>query len=98
MPRKLSVFDTFLVAVGDRIRLLRNQRGYTLEQMGVSIGLDKSNMFRIEQGRNITLVTLLKVAAVLEVSPAELIDNEINVVQEDAEAFITRKKRRRRAV
>lgn len=63
--RKKNPVDEFLVQVGDNIRRHRTRHGFTLEELGRDIGLDKSNMHRIEMGRNITLVTLLKIAATL---------------------------------
>jgi DNA-binding Xre family transcriptional regulator len=95
MPRHRSSLEEYLVAVGDKIRRTRIQRGYTLEEVGRDIGLDKSNMYRIEQGRNITLLTLLKIAVVLEVDPNDLIKNNVEVELSDLEKFLRAKQRRR---
>lgn len=93
MPRKKSSLDEFLVSVGDNIRRIRRERGYTLDELGIDIGLDKSNMHRIEQGKNITLLTLVKVAAFLEVNPQELLKTSVNIALEDAESYIRKKKK-----
>ena len=47
----------FLEAIGKNIKAYRVKKGLTLEQLGEDIGTDKSNMLRIEQGKNITLLT-----------------------------------------
>jgi DNA-binding Xre family transcriptional regulator len=93
MAKKRNAFDDFLDAVGGNIHRIRMRKGHTLEQLGRSVGLDKSNMHRIEQGKNITLVTLLKISAILEVKPTDLIKSDVSVTTADAEAFVRRKKR-----
>jgi transcriptional regulator with XRE-family HTH domain len=92
MVSKRTAFDEILTAIGDNIRRYRITRGYTLDQLGCDIGLDKSNMYRIEQGKNITLLTLIKIAAILEVNPDELLRTDIILKQEDAEAYMRSKK------
>lgn len=86
-----DTIETFLEQVGNNIRTYRQKKGLTLEALGEDIGLDKSNMYRIEQGKNITLVTLLKIAAFLEVSPGKLIQNTPDVLLEDAEKYQRKK-------
>jgi transcriptional regulator with XRE-family HTH domain len=92
MARKRNPVDEFLVQVGDNIRRVRTRHGFTLEELGRDIGLDKSNMHRIEQGRNITLVTLLKIAAFLDVPPATLLPSDVTVASEDVERYVRAKK------
>jgi transcriptional regulator with XRE-family HTH domain len=71
----------FLKQIGDNIRKERLKKGITLAGLGEDIGLDKSNMHKIEQGKNITLVTLIKISAYLEIHPTKLFQktNEINI-------------------
>jgi transcriptional regulator with XRE-family HTH domain len=71
----------FLKQIGDNIRKERLKKGITLAGLGEDIGLDKSNMHKIEQGKNITLVTLIKIATYLEVHPIKLFQktNEISL-------------------
>ncbi len=85
----------FLRAVGENIRYYRKKRGLTLEALGDDVGLDKGNMHRIEAGKNITLVTLLKLSVFLEVDPVKLIDAEMNISLEAAEDYIRQKKNKR---
>jgi transcriptional regulator with XRE-family HTH domain len=82
----------FLSAVGENIRYYRKKKGFTLEALGEDIGLDKSNMHHIEAGRNLTLLTLLKIATFLDIDPAKLLQTEVNITLEAAEAYITRRK------
>ena len=85
----------FLVAVGDNIRYYRKKKGFTLEALGEDIGLDKSNMHHIEAGKNITLLTLLKIALFLDVEPSKLMSTKVYLTMEDAEDYIIRKKSKR---
>ena len=92
MARKKNPLDEFLIQVGDNIRRERMRQGFTLEELGRDIELDKSNMHRIEMGRNITLVTLIKIAALLEVSPASLLPADLTIAAEDVERYVKQKK------
>jgi DNA-binding Xre family transcriptional regulator len=95
MARKKEPVTEYLSLVGDNIRRWRNKRGYTLEEVGMDIGMDKSNLHHIEQGKNITLVTLLKLSAVLEVKPTDLLETNTTITAEDAELYARRKKSRK---
>jgi transcriptional regulator with XRE-family HTH domain len=54
---------------------IRKRRGLTQEQLGWAAGLHQTAVARIESGeRKPTLETILKLAAGLEVPPAELFD------------------------
>lgn len=62
--------------VGRRIRVLRQGRGFSQEELAFSSGLHRSHMGEIERGGcNITLNTLLRVGLALRVSMAELVKN-----------------------
>ncbi|MBK7432140.1 MAG: helix-turn-helix transcriptional regulator [Bacteroidetes bacterium] len=82
----------FLEAIGKNIKAYRVKKGLTLEQLGEDIGTDKSNMLRIEQGKNITLLTLLKLSGFLEVEPHILIKTTFSMSMEDIEKYVIRKK------
>jgi transcriptional regulator with XRE-family HTH domain len=85
----------FLEAVGDNIRYYRKKRGFTLEALGEDIGVDKARMHKIERGQNLTLLTLLRLSAFLEVTIAKLIDTDIYVSCEDTERYVKSKQTRR---
>jgi transcriptional regulator with XRE-family HTH domain len=92
MAKRQDPTQEFLVAVGDKIRYYRRRKGFTLEALGEDIGLDKSNMHHIEAGKNITLLTLLKIALFLEVEPAKLLQTDTGLSLEDAEDYVVRRK------
>ncbi len=85
--KKKNQVNTFLQQIGDNIRKERIKKGYTLAGLGEDIGLDKSNMNKIEQGKNITLITLLKIAAFLEIHPTKLFSQTSEVTIQDVENY-----------
>jgi transcriptional regulator with XRE-family HTH domain len=61
-------------ALGPAVRSLRIERGYTQESFAKHAGLDRSYYSAIERGNfNVTLDTLVKVAAALGVSASTLL-------------------------
>jgi transcriptional regulator with XRE-family HTH domain len=95
MAKSKNPTKDFLSAVGGNIRRHRVKQGLTLEQLGEDIGLDKGNVHRIESGKNITLLTLLKIALFLKTDPLKLLGNNVKVSVGDAEKAIAGKKRSR---
>jgi len=62
------------VALGEAIRSARNERGFGQEAFAKHVGLDRSYYGAIERGEfNITLTTLIKIAAGLRIRPSTLL-------------------------
>jgi transcriptional regulator with XRE-family HTH domain len=60
--------------VGDKIRELRQQRGWSQDFLAKRVGVVQSAISQIERGTaGPTLKTLLEIAQVLEVAPSALI-------------------------
>ena len=91
-----SNIHPFLQQVGLRIRTIRKERGFTLADLGDNIGLDKSNTHRLEQGKNITLITLIKIAAFLGVHPKDIIEVAFDADFTQIEKAIAEKKKARK--
>ena len=92
MAKNANLTDDYLKAIGENIRHYRQKRGYTLEVLGDHIGLDKGNMHKIEAGKNVTVLTLLKIALFLDVPGAKLLDTDMKLSSKDAGKFVARKK------
>ena len=61
--------------IGQRIRIERQQRRFTLEQLSQKVGLSKSHLSQIERGLALPSVsTLKKVSSVFGISVVELFD------------------------
>ena len=71
------IFDQVLKNVGARIRLIRENKGLSQQDLAALCNFEKSNMARIEAGRtNLTLKTLFKISQALEITISELLNNE----------------------
>ncbi|WP_027630384.1 helix-turn-helix domain-containing protein [Ruminiclostridium cellobioparum] len=55
--------------VGDRIRILRNEKGLTLEELGDRAGINATHLGRLERGeKSATVDSLEKIVNALEIS------------------------------
>ena len=62
-----------LVAIGRTVRRLRREQGVSQEQLALLAEIDRSYVGGIERGEhNLTVITLVRLAKVLSVSPADL--------------------------
>lgn len=76
MPNlKKMVKHPFLIALGAEIKRLRIRNKLSLEALGSEIGIDGSNLQKIELGHNITLSTLLKLCICLKTTPSQLFNS-----------------------
>jgi len=88
-PRKKPLHP-YLAGLGAEIRKIRLGKGLSLEVLGTDIGLDASNMQKIEQGQNLTISTLLKVCICLGISPTKFFDKlPWTLEQKDIDALTT---------
>jgi XRE family aerobic/anaerobic benzoate catabolism transcriptional regulator len=63
----------FLVALGQRVRNLRNRRGTTRKALALATGVSERHLANLEYGEgNVSVLVLLEVAAALHCSLAEL--------------------------
>lgn len=63
-----------LLIIGNNIRAIRNQRGYTQEEFADISGFSRSYYTEIETGkRNISVLNLIKILSVLNIGPNEII-------------------------
>lgn len=61
--------------IGEKIRKIRNIRGYSQEYMGTRLRMSQNNYSRIELDQiNITLRTLDEISRILEVSTQEILE------------------------
>ncbi len=69
----MAIRSSAHAAFGQTIRDIRNRRGVSQESLALQCGLDRTYISGIERGtRNPSLTNILKIAAALEVRPAEL--------------------------
>lgn len=59
---------------GEKIRELRHAKDMSQEELAAHAGVHRTYIGMVERGeKNVTLVTLLRLAAALDVPPAELV-------------------------
>jgi transcriptional regulator with XRE-family HTH domain len=64
----------YLLKIGENIREIRKQRGYSQEEFADIAGFSRSYYTEIETGkRNISVLNLVKIIEALKVEPSEII-------------------------
>lgn len=66
--------DLFLKKLGLRLRKIRNDRGWTLEETEEYGWPSWKHLQRIESGKNVTALTLLKISELYEMPLSEIFD------------------------
>lgn len=67
-------FQDELDRISGRIRKLRKERGYTVQELAYRCDIERSNLSRIEAGKcNVTLKTLCSICNALEVGLDDLV-------------------------
>lgn len=73
---KLSLAEKkFIKALGLKIRSLRNSKGWTLEEAEEKGWSNWRHLQKIEVGKNITVLTLHRVAKLYGIEVSELLEN-----------------------
>jgi transcriptional regulator with XRE-family HTH domain len=68
--------EEFVVRVTRRIAEIRRSRGVTQDQLAEVLGTATRNVQRLEAGQNVTLHTLARIAAALDVTAADLVGTD----------------------
>ena len=73
MSDKVAVSEALKV-FGSRVRLRRAELGFSQEELAGVSGLHRTYIGAVERGeRNISLANVIRIAAALELDPAELV-------------------------
>lgn len=76
---RTEIFNIISTKVGTRIRLLREARNLSQQDLADLCNFDKGDMSKIESGKaNPTLKTLLKISQALELNISDLFQIEDN--------------------
>ena len=85
--KKLQLKEGADMSIGHKIKSARIAKGYTQEELGQMLGVQKSAIAKYESGRvvNIKRSTLKKISEILDIKPSELIseEKEISTVTEN---------------
>ncbi|MGV8130608.1 MAG: helix-turn-helix domain-containing protein [Candidatus Pacearchaeota archaeon] len=67
--------NDLILAIGARIRQLREAKGWSMDQLCLECEMEKTQLFRIESGKNnSTISTLSVIAKALGVTISELLN------------------------
>ena len=66
------------IQVGQRIRQLRNSKDISQEKLALEVGLDRTYITSVENGkRNISVVNLEKIWTFFKLTPSQFFDSEL---------------------
>ena len=72
MAQKAQIGSLEVAAVGSRLRRLRNERGLTQAELARQIGIQQSDLSRMEKGEyRVSLDNLFKILAVFDLDLAD---------------------------
>lgn len=71
---KISSEDQFLKAIGARLRAIRLEKGWTLEETEEKGWSNWRHLQKIETGKNITLVTLRKLSILYKIELSKIFE------------------------
>lgn len=92
-PRKKEdISKSFLKQVGNQISTFRKEAGITMEKLGLEVGLTRMQVHRIENGYNITMITLLKISLALNVKLSDLLDFKYSLDKDALEYLVNTNK------
>lgn len=66
--------EKFLKALGQRLREIRLNKGWTLEQTEEHGWPNWRHLQKVESGKNVTLITLRKIAILYKVKLSQILD------------------------
>lgn len=72
--------QTFLSRLGNNVRRLRQEKGWTQDQLAAAAGLHRTYISGIERGeRNVSVVNMGRLALAFDVGPEELLRDALHV-------------------
>jgi transcriptional regulator with XRE-family HTH domain len=92
MASEKNKLASFYKELGKLIASFRKEKKFSLEELGMQIGLDRSAMHRIENGKPITVTTILKLALALNKEPKDFFDVKFNLKSNELGDLLTTRK------
>jgi len=66
-----------LIKLGNRLKAIRQAKGYTLEQVGFKVGKDRQSIHKLEKGDfNPTYIYLLDVCKGLDIKLKDVVEDD----------------------
>jgi len=83
---------SFYKNLGSLISKFRKEKEFSLEELGLRIGLDRSAMHRIENGKPITITTIIKLCLALNRKPKDFFEFDFDFRNEELGGLVSSKK------
>lgn len=87
-----SKLEKYFKNLGQLVSEFRKNKGYSLEELGLQIGIDRSAMHRIENGKPITVTTLIKLCLALDKRPKDFFTIDFDFEQAELGGLVKAKK------
>lgn len=71
MAANKNKLELYFKNLGSLITVFRKEKGFSLEELGLQIGLDRSAMHRTENGKPMTVTTIIKLCLALNKEPKD---------------------------
>jgi transcriptional regulator with XRE-family HTH domain len=84
--------EAYFKSLGNLISKFRKEKKYSLEELGFQIGIDRSAMHRIENGKPITVTTIIKLCLALNKKPKDFFTIDFDFKPYELGALIKPKK------
>lgn len=88
MKKNTEKNHEFFKLVGGNIASYRKRKKLSMEKLGLEVGLTRAHVHRIENGYNITLLTILKLAIALQVQPDKLLKVDYRLNREELDSLL----------
>lgn len=92
MASEKNKVASYYKEMGRLIASFRKEKEFSLEELGLQIGLDRSAMHRIEGGKPITVTTILKLAIALNKEPKDFFNVKFSFKPHELGDLITTRK------
>lgn len=92
MAAQKNKLELFFTDLGILISKYRKEKKFSLEELGLRIGIDRSAMHRIENGKPLTVTTIIKLALALDKKPKDFFDLSFDLKSNELGSLIKSKK------
>lgn len=90
--------DAYFKELGALVAKFRKKKKYSLEELGMRIGLDRSSMHRIENGKHISVTTIIKLSLALDKKPRSFLDIPFDFKPQELDGLVKPKKTSKKKV
>lgn len=98
MAENKNKIESYFKDLGSLIAKFRKEKKFSLEELGLQIGLDRSAMHRIENGKPITVTTIIKLCLALNKEPKDFFDIGFDFKSHELGSLVKSKKSSKKKV